>query len=355
MLGDLWVVSLTFAVLIGVVVVLAWAGLWLVRHRSGGTRWLAASTATLLTLCLGLTLVNDYFSYLPRVRDVESVIEQQPAQHSLAHVVQLGTAAARKWPKGTVSSLPIPDRGSGFGASSALVYLPPQYLTEPTQRFPVVYLFHGSPGVPADWFRGGEAADEGARLAQAGHPVIIVAPRMSHGWLDDPECVDGIHEKVEQHLLLDVLPTVDGRLRTQADRAGRIFGGMSAGGYCALNLGLRNRGLVSTIIDMSGFTMPTHTGGMADLFGPPSPTQRDLVRANSPDLYASSLSMSPPMRIWLDSGSEDGTVLREMRLLMPVLQSRGVQVSLHVRAGAHTFWVWRPALRASMAWAEGSA
>ena len=78
----------------------------------------------------------------------------------------------------------------------------------------MVYLFHGSPGVAKDWFRGGEAAQIGLPLARAGHPVIMVAPRMSKGWLDDPECVDGMHEKVETHLLRDVIPTVDRHLRT---------------------------------------------------------------------------------------------------------------------------------------------
>ena len=61
--------------------------------------------------------------------------------------------------------LAIPDRGSGFGPSTALVYLPPQYFAEPALRFPVVYLLHGSPGTPADWIRGGGADATGAALA----------------------------------------------------------------------------------------------------------------------------------------------------------------------------------------------
>src|SRR5664280_914047 len=56
---------------------------------------------------------------------------------------------------GAVTSIAVADRASGFGSYRAEVYLPPQYLAEPTRRFPVLYLLHGSPGVPVDWLRGG--------------------------------------------------------------------------------------------------------------------------------------------------------------------------------------------------------
>ena len=134
--------------------------------------------------------------------------------------------------------MPLPaDPAHGFGVTDNVAYLPPQYFTDPNARFPVVYLFHGSPGRPADWFHGGRAAQEGHAVAAAGHPAIVFAAQMSRSWTDDPECVDGVHELVESHLLAQVIPTVDSHLRTLADRD-RVFAGMSAGGYCALNLGL---------------------------------------------------------------------------------------------------------------------
>jgi enterochelin esterase-like enzyme len=338
---------------------LAIGGWWLWRklRRSGRRRQTTAAVgvgAVVLTIAAALTLANSYFSYLPRVRDVTNVVAEERNWPTYNDIAQTSPAVVvKKWPNGVVVHLDIPDRGSGFGNTEALVWLPPQYFSDAGQRFPVVYLFHGSPGVPGDWMRGGQAPQAAMTLARAGHPVIVVSPRMSHGWLDDPECVDGVHEKVETHLLGDVIPTVDSSLRTLADRTHRTFGGMSAGGYCALNLGLRNRSVASTIIDMSGFTKPTHTGGLSELFGSPSPAEQSLVKANSPAEYAATLAAGPPTRVWMDVGTEDKGVMDEMTPVVLALRSRGVDVVYRVRTGAHTFYVWAPALVEALPWSQG--
>ena len=212
---------------------------------------------------------NAYYAFLPTVGDVAHAAtgDRQWVHANLLdrlspsrqhHAAQSGLVVRASQPA---------DPADGFAASTSIEYLPPQYFTEPQVRFPVVYLFHGSPGQPADWFHAGDAQRAGRLVAQLGHPAILVAPRMSKDWTDDPECVNGVTEKVESHLINRVIPSTDASLRTLTDRSDRTFAGMSAGGYCALNLGLRNRNLVGTIIDMSGDTMPTHTGGAAVLFG----------------------------------------------------------------------------------------
>ena len=152
---------------------------------------------------------------------------------------------------------------------------------------------------------------------------------------------------METHLLRDVIPTVDAQLHTVASRDGRIFAGMSAGGFCALNLGLRNRSVAATVLDFSGETRPTHSGGLRSLFG----GDRAMASQNSPVIYAGNLSGGLPMRIWLDCGADDRQVLNQLRHISPILQSDGMTVQLHVRPGGHSYSVWRPALNASLRWA----
>lgn len=295
--------------------------------------------------------VNRYFAYLPQLGDVVSVLDGNAYWPEYADVAALSPAdAEHRYPDGVTVTMNIPDKGSGFGDHDALIYLPPQYFSKPHARFPVAYLIHGSPGVPADWFRGGRAADAAYQIAQKGRPMIVVAPRMSQHWLDDPECVDGKKEKVETHFTLDVLPTIDQTLRTIRSRSARLIGGNSAGGYCALNLGLRHRDLFSTIIDMSGFTEPTHFGGLSALFGK-GPAAASSETANSPDKYAGGVNPTPATRIWFDCGSKDITELKQMSTIQKVLTQRGLPAVLHVRPGGHTFHVWRPALMESLAWA----
>jgi enterochelin esterase-like enzyme len=352
MVGNISVVSWQFLTGLALTALVAWA-VWRVLHRRRcrSVAYVVLAVAVLLSSASAATAVNRHFSYLPRLGDVVSVVDGGRNWSEYGDVTRLPPAeAARRYPHGVVTRLPVADRGSGFGRTRALAYLPPQYFTEPERRFPVVYLFHGSPGVPGDWFRGGDAAAVGQDLAARGYPLILVSPRMSSGWLDDPECVDGVKEKVETHFVDDVVPAVDGTLRTVPSRDARAVAGMSAGGYCALNLGLRNRALVSTIVDMSVYTEPTHEDGLAPVFGT-GPAADARVRANSPVEYAPTLPATPATRVWMDCGTGDRQILGEMRSLAPALRARGIPVRLATRPGGHTFHVWRPALADSLAWA----
>ncbi|WP_239334698.1 esterase family protein [Frankia sp. CiP3] len=322
------------------------------RKLSRAPRAVVCLMAVLLTITVAADAVNAYFSYLPRLGDViGAATEGGSDPHLRTTDLRPSTTSAtvRSHPHGAVLALPVPDRGSGFGATTALVYLPPQYFDRSQRRFPVLYLIHGSPGIPADWLRGGQAADAGDRVAVTGHPVIIVMPRMSHGWLDDPECVDGIGERVETHLLRDVVPAVEATLRIEPGWTNRGIAGMSAGGYCALNLGLRNRFMFGSIIDMSGLTRPTHTGGLRPLFGA-GPQAPAAALANSPDLYIDGLGPGPRPQVWLDVGRHDRKVAGAMRHMHDLLDANGYLVQLHVRPGVHTFTVWRPALRDALSW-----
>lgn len=346
--SGLVVVSWQFLSFMFLITALGWWGFigsaW---RRNAVIRTLArAVLAVALTLTMAASAVNSYFSYLPTAGDVTAAVLQPPLPKA---TTVLSKAVPGAHPHGATLRLAVADRGSGFGRTNAAVWLPPQYFSEPTERFPVLYLFHGSPGMPMDWFRAGKAGQIASGLAARGNPVIVVAPQMSHSWLDDPECVDGIHERVQAHFLTDVLPAVDSTLRTEPDRAGRILAGMSAGGYCALNLGLRHPEIASTILDLSGFTVPTHTGGTRSLFG------ADFAAgtwANSPADYASLLRAGQSAtRVWLDAGSEDHQVRAEMTALAPALRKDGFEVRETIRPGGHTYSVWRPALAASLRWA----
>ncbi|HSV65502.1 MAG TPA: alpha/beta hydrolase-fold protein [Mycobacteriales bacterium] len=330
---------------------LAWVG-WRVLGR--WRRWLGRvglAVAVLLSSVGVASAVNRYFDYLPKLGDVVNVVDGERNWPSYESVVALPPdQVLRRYPQGLTAHLRVPDRGSGFGPTEALVYLPPQYFGSPGRRFPVAYLLHGAPGVPGDWFRGGRAGRLGARLAAAGRPLIIVAPRMSRGWLDDSECVDSVRELAETHLVDDVLPAVDGALRTEPARGARVLGGMSAGGYCALNVGLRHRALFGTIVAMSGLPRPTYAGGLGALFGT-GPGADVKIRANTPADYGAALGAGPPTRVWLDCGTGDAEILGELRRLAVELRAAGLTVEVHARPGAHTFRVWRPALAEALTWA----
>ena len=124
------------------------------------------------------------------------------------------------------------------------IYLPPQYSSQPTARFPVLYWLHGSGngtlGIDnlANYF--------GTAMAQGRiPPMLIVFPNgMAYSmWCDSK---DG-DVPMESVVIDDLIPHVDANFRTIARRSGRILDGFSMGGQGAGRLGLRRPDLFAGV------------------------------------------------------------------------------------------------------------
>jgi len=112
------------------------------------------------------------------------------------------------------------------------VYLPPCYEEQTDQRYPVLYLFHGSNNNDDQWDRLG--VDETAnRMIAAGEipPFIIVMPR-DRNWSDPPVDLFG------RVIIEELIPLIDRAYRTLPSREQRSVGGLSRGAGWAVNLGL---------------------------------------------------------------------------------------------------------------------
>ena len=171
----------------------------------------------------------------------------------------------------------IPATISHFHARTAEIYLPPAYFDVPRPRLPVIELLHGTPGSPADWTRGA-AADVTADAYAAQHggvAPILVMPDVNGGWRADSECVDGKRGNAQTYLTVDVRDAVIARFHTRSDARGWAIAGLSEGGYCALQIGLRHPDLYQTIGDFSGEEGPSTPGGLQRLFAGSAAVGRD--------------------------------------------------------------------------------
>jgi enterochelin esterase-like enzyme len=306
------------------------------------------SAALALLLLAMAAFVNDYFGYLPQVGDIAGPRPWPVVSARDVLRVPPGHASP-VFPRGAVLTLPVQGIHSHASILSALVYLPPEYFSKPDLRFPVLYMLHGSPGVPLDWFRGGEAAEAGLASARHGRPTILVAPRMSRGWLDDSECVDRPGFAAESYLTLDVIPTIDALLKTRRETQARGVIGNSSGGYCALALGLRHPDLFAHIIALSPITAPTFAyGSLADLFGQPADL-RSVVEAHTPAWLLLHRPASRAVALRLDIGRQDH-LLDGVRQFAALDRTLNGDPQLILRQGGHTFRTWRPALRDAVAW-----
>src|SRR5215213_4231500 len=112
------------------------------------------------------------------------------------------------------------------------VILPKNYAVNKTERFPVLYLLHGLTGHFDNW-------TDKSKLKEyaANYNYIIVTPEGSDGWYTDSVTVP--NDKYESYLVQELIPEIDGKFRTLADREHRAIAGLSMGGYGSLKFGLK--------------------------------------------------------------------------------------------------------------------
>ncbi len=291
--------------------------------------------------------VNTHFAFYDSAADLVGIPNYPTINGSVAG------PDVKPHPDGGVIDLAIADTESKFGNFSAKVWLPPQYFTDQRAHFPVQILLHGNPGDQSAWLGTPKAGATGLKVAQSGKPVILVMPQvLQNVALGDSLCVDTQSQgNAETYITKDVIHAVDTQLRTMPDAKHRGIGGLSMGGFCSLNLGLKHPDLFSVVLDFSGETKPvadTLAGGLQELFGPNWQQQAD---ANDPVKYVSTLNGSRGPAIWMDVGTGDTAILADMKAFAPQLQSKGYAVEIHTRPGAHDFETWGNALADALPWA----
>ena len=328
------------AVIFLVLAIVVWRG-----HRV--LRWLFVLLFLFFGLGAAADAVNTKFAYYDTVADLLGIPTYPVAEGSPQDL------AGQDQPNGAAISISVPDAQSHFGKFDAQVWLPPQYFSNPRDHFPVMILAHGNPGDNGAWLHASDAATTGLKVAQSGKPVILVMPQvLQNSATGDSLCVDTQSQgNAETYITKDVVAAVDSQLRSLTDAKHRGIGGLSMGGFCALNLGLKHPDVFSVVLDFSGETKPkpdTLPGGLQELFGSNWQQQAD---ANDPTKYVSTLNGKNGPAVWMDVGTGDTQILADMKAFLPQLQARGFTAELHTRPGAHDFATWGYGLADALPWA----
>ncbi len=217
-------------------------------------------------------------------------------------------------------------RSEVFGSDRSYgIVLPPGYEQRPQIRYPVVFLLHGGHGDPTAWFIKGKALKVIEDLYASGKlpPSIIVTPdgNDSRGTsaLWDPEYVDGRYGNVVSAIGNELVQEVKTRYRTLDDPAFWAIGGLSSGGWGALNVGLHHPQNFKTLFSHSGYFIDK--SGMEN-----SPI--DYVRTLDPEMRRS-------LAIYLDAGEGDGKYLEQTREFHQVLNQLEVENEFNEFPGGH--------------------
>ncbi|MEH2368611.1 alpha/beta hydrolase [Nostoc sp.] len=288
----------------------------------------------ILLLFSVLTLVGCNFS--------QGVVAKPPQQQDLQTKPSILPTQRNTSNSATLLTYKIETYDSqAMGASRTYgVSLPPGYEQNPKQRYPVIFLLHGGHGNPSDWFiqNKGQALKTVEQLYTTGKlpPSIIITPdgndKRGSSPYRDPEYIDGPNGKVSTAVGDELVKVVQSRYRTINNPDFWAIGGLSSGGWGAMNVGLHNLDRFSILF--------SHSGYFNDKSGP----------ANSPIFYIKTIPRQAQKRlkIYLDSGTSDIDEIREAEGFSKVLNQLKIYNSFREFPGSHTWQYWRKHLANSL-------
>jgi S-formylglutathione hydrolase FrmB len=235
--------------------------LWTTRLVPAGWQGRAAATAAMLgVLLLSSVQINAYFGLnrtigdllgtaVARIPSLEAGLTRQSGSAEPVPLAQW-TSPEGLPSEGVLRKADIPGTSSGFDAREAYIYLPPAYQSPQRPALPVLVLFSGQPGGPADWLTGGALRSHmdkfSARHNGVAPVVVVVDPNGSPS--GNSLCMDSRLAKADTYLSVDVPRWISETLDVGAERRNWAVGGFSFGGTCAMQLGTRHPELYTSIL-----------------------------------------------------------------------------------------------------------
>jgi enterochelin esterase-like enzyme len=144
------------------------------------------------------------------------------------------------------------------GSLPAIVYLPAGYRSG-SSRYRVIYFLHGLPA-SATSYKANQFV--GAAVSSGKNAALVVTPQGARSDQEDHEYLDlDATENWPRAIAGDLTSCIDSRFRTVANRSGRALVGLSAGGYGAMNIGLRNLATFGAVEAWSGYFEATDPSG----------------------------------------------------------------------------------------------
>jgi enterochelin esterase-like enzyme len=204
------------------------------------------------------------------------------------------------------------------------IYLPPCYDRQAPLSYPALYLLHGASGGSSTWNQNG-AASVANRMIRDGEvpPFILVTPGLAS---DVSASIDSICVTLADGLV----PHIDRRFRTQADRQHRAVAGASFGGVVATTM---------------AFQFPAQFGSVG-AFGAGI---LDQQAEGFNRLLAATPSDQRP-RVLVDIGDRDTTMLPFAHVLTQTLTQHDVPYTLIVKPGDHSYQYWASHLETYYRW-----
>ena len=234
----------------------------------------------------------------------------------------------------------------------AMVYLPPDYESQPKKRYPVLYLQHGGGEDETGWIRQGRANFilDNLLAKREATPMIIVmaygyarragapAPDVAPPAAGSPQGArarDEMAKTFEDEVTQVLIPFVDRSYRTLADREHRAMAGLSMGGFQTFHITLNHLDLFSHIGGFSG------AGGLLD-------DRKPDLKTDFNGVFADAAAFAKKVHVlYLGVGTaEPERFQARLRVLHEALEQGGIQHVWWQSPGTdHEWQTWRRDLK----------
>jgi enterochelin esterase family protein len=207
------------------------------------------------------------------------------------------------------------------------LYLPPNYETETSRRYPVLYLNHGGGENDSHWTAKGFAhcIFDNLIAAAKARPMIVAMPNTG-GVVSGKPPKPGEDDLCTREYLNDILPYVEGHYRARTNRESRAIAGLSMGGFVTLNTGL------------------THLETFGELYVFSSgywPDQLPVFKENIESLLSqTNINERFRMPIYFGVGETDIAYLNSLRT-MAVFNEHGIRTFSTLSSHGHEWLNWR--------------
>jgi enterochelin esterase-like enzyme len=202
------------------------------------------------------------------------------------------------------------------------VYLPPCY-SAANKAYPTLYLLHGTPLASSDWESMGVADLANEAIRKSEWPAfIMIMPHVPDSMYTN---TDGGPNSYEAELVDGLVSFIDLEYRTDPRPQARALAGISRGGVWALEIGLRNPDVFSTVAAVSPSLAVNN----------PRPAYDPLAIARNP--------VNPP-RLLLLAGDQDWA-RDATEQLDQLLTARGIPHQYVVFPGKHEEAAWQASLK----------
>lgn len=273
-------------------------------------------------------LPANVYEYGVQVDDVPTLDVKNPYIKGLRNLIEVPGTTPQYYeaggePKGAVHIQWYDSKATGT-TRRLHVYTPPGYGTS-RQKYPVLYLLHGSGDDDSGWSsyfgRANVILDKLIAQKQA-VPMIVVMP-MGHVRIPGRELSRlEQYEVFEKDLIGDVLPLVEKSYRTQNHRTRRALAGLSMGGGQTVVIGLKHPELFSAYgVFSAGIWEQT-----------PEPFA-NAIRTFKASRYPNDL-------LWIGIGKRDFVYARS-QVLLSQLRENNVPFIYHEDNSVHSWPTWR--------------